>query len=130
MILDSTVSAVVTDGASGLGAATARALAAKGVKVALFDLQEAGPGLTFDLNDVSADVTLNFDQQAAQGANAVDVTLTEVTGALSLVETVHPAPGGPIRMTLCPPAAASSRARLIFSWPFTSLKSTSNSYCE
>jgi hypothetical protein len=53
--------------------------------VTLFDLQEAGPGLTFDLNDVSADVTLNFDQQAAQGANAVDVTLTEVTGALTLV---------------------------------------------
>ncbi|MBK7117533.1 MAG: hypothetical protein IPH64_00010 [Comamonadaceae bacterium] len=53
--------------------------------VVLSDLQEAGPGLTFDLNDVSADVTLNFDQQAAQGANAVDVTLTEVTGALTLV---------------------------------------------
>ena len=53
--------------------------------VVLSDLQEAGPGLTFDLNDVSADVTLNFDQQAAQGANAVDVTLTEVTGALALV---------------------------------------------
>jgi hypothetical protein len=53
--------------------------------VTLFDLQEAGPGLTFDLNDVAADVTLNFDQQAAQGANAVDVTLTEVTGALTLV---------------------------------------------
>ena len=33
MILNSTVSAVVTGGASGLGAATARALAAKGVKV-------------------------------------------------------------------------------------------------
>ena len=32
--------AVVTGGASGLGAATARALAAKGVKVAIFDLQE------------------------------------------------------------------------------------------
>ena len=31
MKLDSTVSAVVTGGASGLGAATARALAAKGV---------------------------------------------------------------------------------------------------
>jgi len=61
--------------------------------VTLFDLQEAGPGLTFDLNDVSADVTLNFDQQAAQGANAVDVTLTEVTGALVLtgegVETIE-----------------------------------------
>src|SRR3546814_13050258 len=40
MKLDSTVSTVVTGGASGLGAATARALAAKGVKVATFDLQE------------------------------------------------------------------------------------------
>src|SRR3546814_12597699 len=40
MKLDSAVSAVVTGGASGLGAATARALAAKGVKVAIFDLQE------------------------------------------------------------------------------------------
>ena len=40
MKLDSTVSAVVTGGASGLGAATARALAAKGVKVAIFALQE------------------------------------------------------------------------------------------
>jgi NAD(P)-dependent dehydrogenase (short-subunit alcohol dehydrogenase family) len=39
MKLDSTVAAVVTGGASGLGEATARALAAKGVKVAIFDLQ-------------------------------------------------------------------------------------------
>ena len=37
---------------------------------------------------------------------------------------VLPAPGGPIRMTLCPPAAAISKARLMFSWPFTSLRST------
>lgn len=37
MILDETVAAVVTGGASGLGAATAQALAKKGVKVALFD---------------------------------------------------------------------------------------------
>ena len=40
MKLDSSVSAVITGGASGLGEATARALAAKGVKVALFDLNE------------------------------------------------------------------------------------------
>jgi NAD(P)-dependent dehydrogenase (short-subunit alcohol dehydrogenase family) len=39
MKLDSSISAVITGGASGLGAATARALAAKGVKVAIFDLQ-------------------------------------------------------------------------------------------
>jgi NAD(P)-dependent dehydrogenase (short-subunit alcohol dehydrogenase family) len=34
--------AIVTGGASGLGAATARALAAAGAKVAVFDLHEAG----------------------------------------------------------------------------------------
>ena len=41
MKVDSSISAIVTGGASGLGAATARALAAHGVKVALFDLNEA-----------------------------------------------------------------------------------------
>ena len=40
MELASGISAVVTGGASGLGAATARALAAKGVKVGVFDLNE------------------------------------------------------------------------------------------
>jgi NAD(P)-dependent dehydrogenase (short-subunit alcohol dehydrogenase family) len=40
MKLDSSISAVVTGGASGLGEATARALAAHGVKVALFDMNE------------------------------------------------------------------------------------------
>ena len=39
MKLDNNIAAVVTGGSSGLGEATARALAAKGVKVAIFDLQ-------------------------------------------------------------------------------------------
>jgi NAD(P)-dependent dehydrogenase (short-subunit alcohol dehydrogenase family) len=38
MKLDSSIAAVITGGASGLGAATARRLAGAGVKVALFDL--------------------------------------------------------------------------------------------
>jgi NAD(P)-dependent dehydrogenase (short-subunit alcohol dehydrogenase family) len=38
MKLDSSISAVVTGGASGLGEATVRQLAAKGVKIAIFDL--------------------------------------------------------------------------------------------
>ena len=36
MQLDASITAVVTGGASGLGAATARRLASRGVKVALF----------------------------------------------------------------------------------------------
>ena len=40
MKIDSAVAAVVTGGASGLGEASARALAAKGARVALFDLNE------------------------------------------------------------------------------------------
>ena len=40
MKLDASVVAVITGGASGLGAASARALAAHGVKVALFDFSE------------------------------------------------------------------------------------------
>ena len=39
MKLDSSISAVVTGGASGLGEATVRALAAHGVKIAIFDLE-------------------------------------------------------------------------------------------
>lgn len=40
MKIDSSIAAVVTGGASGLGRATAEALAAHGVKVAIFDLNE------------------------------------------------------------------------------------------
>ena len=60
MKLDNSVAAVVTGGASGLGAATARALAAKGVKVAIFDLQaEKGEALAKEIGGafVTVDVT-------------------------------------------------------------------------
>ena len=41
-----------------------------------------------------------------------------------LASMLLPVPGGPISSTLWPPAAAISRARLAFSCPFTSLKSS------
>ena len=44
MKIDSSVAAVVTGGASGLGEASARALAAAGARVALFDLNEERAG--------------------------------------------------------------------------------------
>ena len=62
MKLDSTVSAVVTGGASGLGAATARALAAKGVKVAIFDLQEEkGLAIAAELGGVFCECNVTDD---------------------------------------------------------------------
>ena len=67
MKLDSSVSAVITGGASGLGAATARLLAAQGVKVALFDLNaEQGAGLAEELGGVfcRVDVTSQADCEA------------------------------------------------------------------
>ena len=42
-----------------------------------------------------------------------------------LANMVFPEPGGPIKMMLCPPAAAISIQRFIDSCPFTSLKSNS-----
>jgi NAD(P)-dependent dehydrogenase (short-subunit alcohol dehydrogenase family) len=60
MQLDKSTPAVVTGGASGLGAATARALAAKGVKVAILDVNAvAGAKLAEALGGVFAhcDVT-------------------------------------------------------------------------
>jgi NAD(P)-dependent dehydrogenase (short-subunit alcohol dehydrogenase family) len=44
------LSAVITGGASGLGAATARALAKEGVKVAIFDMNaEKGEAVAAEL---------------------------------------------------------------------------------
>ena len=68
MQLDSSISAVVTGGASGLGAATARRLAARGVKVALFDLNvEAGEALARELGGVFCKVDVTSDADVDSG---------------------------------------------------------------
>ena len=68
MKLDSSISAVVTGGASGLGAATARRLAASGVKVALFDLNaEAGQALATELGGVFCRVDVTDEAQVDAG---------------------------------------------------------------
>lgn len=68
MKLDSSISAVVTGGASGLGAATARALAAKGVKVAIFDLQEEkGTALANEIGGVFCEVNVTDDASVDVG---------------------------------------------------------------
>jgi NAD(P)-dependent dehydrogenase (short-subunit alcohol dehydrogenase family) len=71
MQLSSQVAAVVTGGASGLGAATAKALAAKGVRVALFDLNaDAGNKLAGEIGGVfcKCDVTDEASVDAALAA--------------------------------------------------------------
>jgi NAD(P)-dependent dehydrogenase (short-subunit alcohol dehydrogenase family) len=60
--------AVVTGGASGLGAATARALAAKGAKVALFDLNEDnGEALAAELGGIFCKVDVRSDDEVDAG---------------------------------------------------------------
>jgi NAD(P)-dependent dehydrogenase (short-subunit alcohol dehydrogenase family) len=68
MKLDNTIAAVVTGGASGLGAATARALAAKGVKVAIFDLQEEkGKKVADEIGGVFCEVNVTDEASVDAG---------------------------------------------------------------
>ncbi|WP_066550702.1 MULTISPECIES: SDR family NAD(P)-dependent oxidoreductase [unclassified Sphingomonas] len=62
------LSAVVTGGASGLGAATARALAAAGAKVAIFDLQaEKGNAMAAEIGGVFCEVNVTSDESVDAG---------------------------------------------------------------
>ena len=68
MKLNSSVSAVITGGASGLGAATARALAAKGVKVGLFDMNaDKGEALASELGGVFCEVNVTDEDSVIAG---------------------------------------------------------------
>jgi NAD(P)-dependent dehydrogenase (short-subunit alcohol dehydrogenase family) len=68
MKLDSSIAAVVTGGASGLGEATARCLAAHGVKVAIFDLnEERGTALARELGGVFCKVNVMSEEDVDAG---------------------------------------------------------------
>lgn len=68
MKLDSSISAVVTGGASGLGEATARALAAHGVKVGIFDLNvEKGEAIAKELGGSFAKVNVTSEEDVDAG---------------------------------------------------------------
>ena len=59
MKLDNTIAAVVTGGASGLGRASVQALAAAGVKVAIFDIsEEAGEALAKEVGGIFCNVNI------------------------------------------------------------------------
>ena len=76
MKLDSNVTAIITGGASGLGAATGRALASHGVKVGIFDMnEEKGEAMAKELGGVFANVNVTSDEQ-------VDAGFEKIRGAL------------------------------------------------
>jgi len=62
------LAAVVTGGASGLGAATARALAKHGVKVAIFDMSaDKGQAVAAEIGGIFCDVNVTNDQSVDDG---------------------------------------------------------------
>ena len=68
MKIDSSISAVVTGGASGLGRATAEALAASGVKVAIFDINDAlGEEVAASIGGLFAHVDITDEQSVLDG---------------------------------------------------------------
>jgi NAD(P)-dependent dehydrogenase (short-subunit alcohol dehydrogenase family) len=68
MQLDASIAAIVTGGASGLGAATARRLAAHGVKVALFDLSvELGERVAGEIGGAFCRVDVTVEDQVEAG---------------------------------------------------------------
>jgi NAD(P)-dependent dehydrogenase (short-subunit alcohol dehydrogenase family) len=94
MELDNSVAAVVTGGASGLGAATARALAAKGVKVAIFDLQEekgkavaAEIGGVFCECNVTDDASVDAAFAKAREAHGQERVLVNCAGTGNAIKT-------------------------------------------
>lgn len=71
MILGPAISAVVTGGASGLGAATSRALAEAGVKVSVLDLDaERGAAVAKDINGHFARCDVTDDASMAEALAA------------------------------------------------------------
>ena len=95
MILDSSIAAVVTGGASGLGEGAVRALAAYGVKVALFDLNEDRGeeiareiGGTFCKVDVTSDADVDAGLAKARAAHGQERVLVNCAGVATGAKTV------------------------------------------
>lgn len=87
MQLGNELSAVVTGGASGLGAATARALAGKGVRVAIFDINDtAGPTIAKEIGglyvrcDVTDEASVIAAFEAARKAHGQERVLVNCAG--------------------------------------------------
>ena len=89
------VSAVVTGGASGLGEATARALAAKGAKVAIFDRDvERGTKVAGEIGGIFCEVDVTSDEKVgaafdkARATHGQERILVNCAGVANAVKTV------------------------------------------
>lgn len=96
MKLDSSIAAVVTGGASGLGLATVKALRAEGVKVAIFDLNEdtgeaaaAETGSIFCQCDVLSDDSVDAAFAKAREANGQERVLVCCAGGGNAIPTAR-----------------------------------------
>jgi NAD(P)-dependent dehydrogenase (short-subunit alcohol dehydrogenase family) len=94
MKLDSSIAAVVTGGASGLGEATARALAAHGAKVAIFDMNEAkGEAVAKELGGVFCKCNVTSEEEVdaafakARGAHGQERILVNCAGTGNAART-------------------------------------------
>ncbi len=86
--------AVVTGGASGLGAATARSIAAKGAKVAIFDMnEEKGNAMAEELGGIFCKVNVTSDEDvdagfaAARAAHGQERILVNCAGIGNAIKT-------------------------------------------
>ncbi len=96
MQLDGTIAAVVTGGASGLGEATARALAGRGAKVALFDRNaERGRQVASEIGgilcevDVADEASVDAGFARAREAHGQERVLVNCAGIGTIGKTVR-----------------------------------------
>ena len=95
MKLDASLAAIVTGGASGLGEATARMLAGQGVRVALFDMNEARGqavaaeiGGVFCRTDVTDEASVDSALAAAEAAHGPARIVVNCAGIAPAKRTV------------------------------------------
>ncbi|WP_340644376.1 SDR family NAD(P)-dependent oxidoreductase [Phenylobacterium sp.] len=94
MKLNSSIAAVVTGGASGLGEATVRQLAAQGVKVAIFDMNEAtGEAVAKDVGGVFCKCNVTSEEEVdaafakARAAHGQERILVNCAGTGNAIKT-------------------------------------------
>src|SRR6476661_2063077 len=95
MKLDSSIAAIVTGAASGLGEATARALASRGVKVAVFDRDaEKGEKVASEIGgmfakvDITDEASVDAAFEQARSAHGQERICINCAGVANAVKTV------------------------------------------